>query len=492
MQENKTQPMSLKDFFKNMSSNFKNSAFVPRTQNLPNDTGSYQTPTPNMSSAPSGQNMSYAPRPGQNMSYAPGPINPVVNKETPPPVIDKPTPIFKGSVTPGPTPATTTTPTNLDYSKYMNPTTGQPYTAKEYSDMIATRAGAGAIPNYAGDAITKGPQTVEELTRKARELNIARNDMAVGETDPYKAASKSGLQYSPAELAAIEKAYAGIYDPAIQDVFTKLEIKQKEDEKEKTRLENIEKAELESKNRLKEMGIQHGYDLELKKTPSGDSVASGVPNTGEFAATVDLVSGMGNPSVYAQKTLSSNLRSAINNKDYASAYDLIAQKVEDGLVGESKQKYANARTDYGVMEGLKRAIKEYSDGGGDMNLLKGTEEEIKRKLGIDSGRASVLATMLWREFQTYRNNMTGAAFGAAESRDYASVNPTLKKSLDLNLSVIEGAQKQLENRVYETIDRRVPGAKYIREYALGATPGAGEVSTNTITAPDGTIIEIID
>lgn len=481
MQGNKTQPMSLKDFFKNMSSNFKNSAFVPRTQSLPNDTGTYQTPTPNMSYA----------NPSQNMSYAnPGQVTPpVVNKETPPPV-DKPTvtppPIFKGSVTPGPTPGSSTTPSNLDYSRYTNPATGQPYTVKEYADVIAQRATAGAIPNYAGDAITKGPQTAEELTRKARELNINRNDIATGEKDPYKIASESGLQYSPAELAAIEKAYAGIYDPAIQDVFTKLEIKQKADEKEKTRLDNIEKAELESKNRLKEMAQQHKYDIELKKTPSGDSTGGfGEGGTGEFGATVDLVANM-EPSVYGKKSVAAQLRGLIDSKDYASAYGTIANSIENQLVGESKQKYVNARTDYGVMTKMREAIQKYADDGGDMNLLVGTEEEIKRKLGIDSGKASELATYLWREFQTYRNNMTGAAFGAAESRDYSSVNPSLKKELNLNLSVIDGARNQLKNRVIETIDQRVPSAKYIREYAEGAIPGQAKTE-----APKYTVGQVI-
>jgi hypothetical protein len=55
--------------------------------------------------------------------------------------------------------------------------------------------------------------------------------------------------------------------------------------------------------------------------------------------------------------------------------------------------------------------------------------------------------------------MTGAAFSEAESRDYAAVNPTLGKSLNLNLSVIDGALNQMENRITSTINSRVPNAK---------------------------------
>jgi hypothetical protein len=184
----------------------------------------------------------------------------------------------------------------------------------------------------------------------------------------------------------------------------------------------------------------------------------------EFAATIDTVANM-EPTVANRAAVKSQLQSLIANKDYTSAYNTIANQVENGLTGSSKQRFADSRTDYEVMKGLKTAIDAYAAGGGDMGLLTGTEEQIKRKLGIDSGKASELGTQLWREFQTYRNTMTGAAFGAAESRDYASVNPTLGKSLDLNTSVITGALNQLDNRITGTINSRVPSAKSIKEYA---------------------------
>jgi hypothetical protein len=122
------------------------------------------------------------------------------------------------------------------------------------------------------------------------------------------------------------------------------------------------------------------------------------------------------------------------------------------------------------MSGMRDAVQEYADAGGDMGLIKGTEEQIKRKLGIDSGKASALAVQLWREFQTYRLNMTGAAFTEKESRDYAAVNPTLGKSLNLNLSVINGAINQLSNRIIQTIDSRVPGASKIYNLANNVQP----------------------
>ncbi len=73
-------------------------------------------------------------------------------------------------------------------------------------------------------------KTAAELAVEARRINNTRNDIAVGETDPYKIASQSGIQYTPAELSAIEKAYAGIYDPALDTAMQKVQAKQKADE----------------------------------------------------------------------------------------------------------------------------------------------------------------------------------------------------------------------------------------------------------------------
>lgn len=212
---------------------------------------------------------------------------------------------------------------------------------------------------------------------------------------------------------------------------------------------------------------------------SGQKAGGGTNSTynGDFGATIDQVANM-EPTVSNRASLRSQLQNLIANKDYNSAYNQIANTIESGLVGEAKQRYSNARTDYQVMQGLEKAIKNYTDAGGNTGLLTGTEEQIKRKLGIDSGRASALGTELWREFQTYRNTMTGAAFSAAESRDYASVNPTLGKSLDLNLNIVDGALNQLKNRVESTITSRVPSAKYILDYATGTVPQSVNSGSN--------------
>lgn len=165
---------------------------------------------------------------------------PVATPPVVPPVIPPVTPPEKKQVTK--TTNTVTKPifnaTNADapidpmsYQQYINPATGKMYTPAEMAKIELARSKGGATDNYMQNVGLNTENTSESLNREGTALNNARNDIATGTTDPYKVASQSGLQYTAQELNAIEKAYAGIYDPALADVFAKIDAKQKADQK---------------------------------------------------------------------------------------------------------------------------------------------------------------------------------------------------------------------------------------------------------------------
>ncbi len=227
---------TLSDIFnKSLPGNFANSimtrpvpiipGFTPNTRVLPNGGGTYQSP--------------------------------VLSKTVAPVVSSAPVKVA-APVGPGPS-----APSALDYSKYTDPVTGKVMSPQEYANFLAQRVTGGSIPNYAGNALTQGPQTTAQLQGTATDLNNQRNDIATGTTDPYKVASASGVAYSPAELAAIEKAYAGIYDPALKDVFSKLDVKTKE-----------AAAALDLKNQLALQAQKHKDDIALKRTPTAAESAA--------------------------------------------------------------------------------------------------------------------------------------------------------------------------------------------------------------------------
>ena len=133
----------------------------------------------------------------------------------------------------------------VNYDKYRDPKTGEIMTPEEYAIYLGNKIpkGNGEITNYAGDALTNPNETAEQLNARATTLNNSRNDIATGAADPYKVGNQSGVAYSPTELKAIENAYAGVYDPALQDVFARLKTTQ-EAEKQKTDLAQAKEMEV--------------------------------------------------------------------------------------------------------------------------------------------------------------------------------------------------------------------------------------------------------
>lgn len=198
-----------------------------------------------------------------------------------------------------------------------------------------------------------------------------------------------------------------------------------------------------------------------------------------FGSIINLTKNL-EGTVAGKEAVQQELSNMLARQDYTSAYNQIANTVAKSLTGEVKTRFENAQVDIEVLGGLRDAINEFAAAGGDTGLLTGKAEEISRKLlGVTGDpELTALAVQLQREFQSYRSAMTGAAFTDKESRDYASVNPTSGKKLDLNLAVIDGAMAQLENRFYGTIEAKVKGASQIRE--LAAIPQKTAQITQTL------------
>lgn len=123
--------------------------------------------------------------------------------------------------------------------------------ANDVAGSLKSSSEQGDVGKMAAAEIMGGEKTAEQLRAEAGNLSAIRNDIASGETDPYKVGAESGIAWSPEQLSAIEKAQAGIYDPAINTVFARLEAKQNEEAK---------ASEWQSK--LDELAVKHGYDME--------------------------------------------------------------------------------------------------------------------------------------------------------------------------------------------------------------------------------------
>lgn len=276
---------------------------------------------------------------------------------------------------------------------------------------------------------------------------------------------------------ASQSEIARLTDPNIDDQ-TKLALAQSITARGSNEMRNLEIASKSASIRASNLSSQKAQkEIEmLNNTYSGD-----------FSNALDAASNL--VGAERGKTSRVAIGNALNNGDYATAYALMANNVEESLTGEVKTKFANARTDYQVMLGMRDAIQEAQNAGVDTSFLSGTTEQIARRFGeLKSDPAfATLAVQLEREFQSYRQNMTGAAFSPAESREYASVNPRTSASMDLNLATIDGALNQLENRIVSTVNTRIPGADKVYQAVSGGVV-TGDVNPDEVEI--GSTVEI--
>jgi len=156
-------------------------------------------------------------------------------------------------------------------SKFINPATGEKFSPEEYAD------------NYVNKFSGGGQGDIGRLSAEAMGLNNYRNDIASGEVDPFGVGKDSGIAYTASELKAIENAQAGIYDPALQNVFSRLET---------ARAQQAEESQIAQEQREFDRNLQGEKDLiELAGNASGSSfneiseqaktIATGVRN-GDF------------------------------------------------------------------------------------------------------------------------------------------------------------------------------------------------------------------
>lgn len=376
-------------------------------------------------------------------------VGPVAQAPVVPPA---PAPVQR-PVAPAPQAPVAQAPQGVDYSKYTDPATGTVMNPQQYADFLAKRVSSGSISNYAGNTLTQGPQSSAQLRGTATDLNNERNDIATGTTDPYGAASKSGIAYSPSEMAAIEKAYAGIYDPALKDVFSKLDKREKEDA-----------AALTSKNKLSEMAQQHKYDVQLKQTPTAADIRA-TSGSGPYVAGANPV-----VDAWAQRIFEGSAKIT----DIPSADKGLRNSVTVALQAQGNQSDGRpTTTEIGkqTLDAAKRLLTMFDAGEGISTV--GTSRLFGGGIATP-GSDSFNFKNLFENLVANRS-LDGAKFlkGAGSVSD--AERQLLKSAMaELNLGQGEEAFRKSLQSIIDKLE--------------GNAGGTGEV----VTAPDGTAVEITD
>jgi hypothetical protein len=200
------------------------------------------------------------------------------------------------------------------------------------------------------------------------------------------------------------------------------------------------------------MELQAQTDTNLKYAELyGNPSGSDTP----FAATIDIAKQFGGTNAQ-RKSIEGDLKKAATSQDWKTFVTQL-QNAANSKIGTAQQAdILNAQKELAQLSEIESLIKQYQAQNGNMGYLKGTFDQVMTRFGqlsVDP-QFKDIANQMTRAFQIYRQNMTGAAFGAQENADYKSVYPSEDNTVDLNLNKIRSAKRFLETNVdavYRTV-----------------------------------------
>lgn len=374
-----------------------------------------------------------------------------------------------------------------------------------------TEAGRGFATNTAAlrSLQETGEKRIRELMRQKNDLLSTNNiesankisDLLLKENEAITNARTNFLN-SYFGVKQEERASAGFETPAQTAVRTAIaSLQTKAPDAGILPTDTYEQAAAKYRNsKSYKMDIAKGEaDLALVKANTSKAYADAAANApvnpptgynGEYAATISLASQSGGTN--QQRTQISNiLKTAIASGDYDTAYSQLANSTASMLKGTTATTFQSQANSLEVLDSLKTLIKQYADMGGKTNIFKGTADSIQTKIGalMTDPKYAAVATQLSMAFQNYRLQMTGAAFGAKESAEYASVMPSPGNTLDLNLAKLEGASGYLNSSVDGYLKTTLgPGAVEIKKKSQEAktSPINSTSSNRNLSTGNGT------
>lgn len=168
-----------------------------------------------------------------------------------------------------------------------------------------------------------------------------------------------------------------------------------------------------------------------------------------FQATIEGAASYAG-SVTGEASAKKQLASLAQNGDYPALLTRMEALARKGMGAAPGADVATAQNQIKALSNMSNVLKQYKALGGDMGFLKGNEQTIATRLGqlATDPRFASIATQLTAAYQVYRQNMTGAAFGAKENAEYKSVFPSADKTFELNDAIIDG----LKNYYTENVD----------------------------------------
>jgi hypothetical protein len=184
-----------------------------------------------------------------------------------------------------------------------------------------------------------------------------------------------------------------------------------------------------------------------------------------------------------RQTIEDGLDDFIQNGDMSGAKDYILKVARDTALADEKKNVTAREEALYAIGIIEDNLYEYISMGGDTGLLTGNVEKFYNnvlKKTKDPIKAE-LANTISQTIQTYRQQLTGAAFTESEAREYNRLFPSITKSPELNQALINSLKSQYERNMRLFYERQLGSAGYTKLEDLTGEPivGTGDLSRFT-------------
>jgi hypothetical protein len=163
--------------------------------------------------------------------------------------------------------------------------------------------------------------------------------------------------------------------------------------------------------------------------------------------------------------------------------EVIRQAAVEGELADDQKQIRGRADSVAALDEIARALDGLKAAGVTTNILRGSVEDVARRLGdTTDARLVRLRTTIRENLIRYRQSISGAAFSAAESQEYEELNPSYRNTATLNQALVESLRDAMRrrDRTYWEQKLGADGA------ALVGAPGArrAPVSISSVLPPD--------
>lgn len=176
-----------------------------------------------------------------------------------------------------------------------------------------------------------------------------------------------------------------------------------------------------------------------------------------------------------RKSIEDGLDDFIQNGDIAGARDYVLKVARDTAIADEKKNVTGREEALYAINIIENELDNFIQAGGNTGLLSGNVEKFSQNVlkKTKDPMLAEIANTISQTIQTYRQQLTGAAFTESEGREYNRLFPSITKSPELNQALINSLKSQYERNMRLFYERQLGKTGYNKLEELTGEPIVG-------------------